>query len=161
MDRLSGPKGSVRHEQIDDVLSFILIRKLVTPVARTKAYKLGLVDGLGRVIKEPETATEKKALTTHDRLIFKLRRMLGSRITQLNNFLYIQTIGSDYYSNLVIKGGIEQRGAVKKLKRDIPLKLNSTEHDLDDVDYLLDDMDYILGLLEEGKLDLKENNNEE
>tara|TARA_R110001606_G_scaffold352935_1_gene503412 strand:+ start:174 stop:650 length:477 start_codon:yes stop_codon:yes gene_type:complete len=158
---LSEPKGSVRHEQIDDVLSFILIRKLVTPVSRTKAYKLGLVDGLGRVIKEPETTVEKKALTTHDRLIFKLRRMLGSRISELNNFLYIQTIGSDYYSNLVLKGGIEQRTAIKRLKRDIPLKLNSTEHDLDDVDYLLDDMDYILGLLEEGKLDLKENNNEE
>ena len=159
MDRLSGPKGSVKHEQIDDVLSFILIRKLVTPVARTKAYKLGLVDGLGRVIKEPETAVEKKALTTHDRLIFKLRRMLGSKISQLNNFLYIQTITSDYYSNLVLKGGIEQRSIVKRLKKDV--QLNSTEHDLDDVDYLLDDMDYILGLLEEGKLDLKENNNEE
>ena len=87
--------------------------------------------------------------------------MLGSRISQLNNFLYIQTITSDYYSNLVLKGGIEQRGMVKKLKRDVPLKLNSTEHDLEDTDYLLDDMDYILGLLEEGKLDLKENNNEE
>lgn len=159
MDRLSGPKGSVKQEQIDDVLSFILIRKLVTPVTKTKAYKLGLVDSLGRVIKEPETATEKKTLTTHDRLIFKLRRMLGSKISQLNNFLYIQTITSDYYSNLVLKGGIEQRSIVKRLKKDV--QLNSTEHDLDDVDYLLDDMDYILGLLEEGKLDLKENNNEE
>ena len=156
---MSGPKGSVKHEQIDDVLSFILIRKLVTPVTKTKAYKLGLVDGLGRVIKEPETAAEKKALTTHDRLIFKLRRMLGSKISQLNNFLYIQTITSDYYSNLVLKGGIEQRSIVKRLKKDV--QLNSTEHDLDDIDYLLDDMDYILGLLEEGKLDLKENNNEE
>ena len=156
---MSGPKGSVKHEQIDDVLSFILIRKLVTPVTKTKAYKLGLVDGLGRVIKEPETTAEKKALTTHDRLIFKLRRMLGSKISQLNNFLYIQTITSDYYSNLVLKGGIEQRSIVKRLKKDV--QLNSTEHDLDDIDYLLDDMDYILGLLEEGKLDLKENNNEE
>ena len=57
---MSGPKGSVRHEQIDDVLSFILIRKLVTPVTKTRAYKLGLVDGLGRVIKEPETAAREE-----------------------------------------------------------------------------------------------------
>ena len=88
--------------------------------------------------------------------------MLGSRDIRTKQLsLHTNYWTSDYYSNLVLKGGIEQRTAIKRLKRDIPLKLNSTEHDLDDVDYLLDDMDYILGLLEEGKLDLKENNNEE
>ena len=151
---MSGPKGSVRHEQIDDVLTFITIRKLVTPVTRTKAHKLGLVDGLGRVIKEPVTKAEKTALTTHDRLIFKLKRMLGSRITQLYSFLYVQTISSDYYNNIVLKGGIEQRTAIKRLKRDIPKKFEDTNYNLDDMDYILDDINNIIELLDEGKLDL-------
>jgi hypothetical protein len=137
-------KGSIRREQIDDVLTFIMIRKLVMPVGKTPAHKLGLVDGLGRIIKEPETDKEKEALTTNDRLIFKLKRMLGSKITQLYSFMYIQTLGSDYYNNIVLRGGIEQRAAIKRLKKDIPLKL-------DDINYNLDD---ILELLEEGKLDL-------
>jgi hypothetical protein len=104
---------------IDSVMTYILIKKLVSPITRSQAYRLKLVDNAGKVVKTPETEQEKAALTVLDRFIFKLKRLLGSKLTVLNNFLYTITLGNDFYNNLIVKGGVETRGEIKRINKDV------------------------------------------
>lgn len=104
--------------RIDDALSFLTIKKLVTPVNKTDAYKMGLVDTQGKIIRKPENEKEENALTLFDKFIFKLKRLLSGKISQLNNFLYVQTLDNSFYNNLVVKGAIEQRASIRRIKSD-------------------------------------------
>jgi len=106
------------REKIANVLSYAIIKKLITPVNRTKAYRLGLVDTQGRSIKEPETQEEIDSLNLFDKVTFKIKRMLGGKISQLNNFLYVQTLDDDFLNNLVVRGGADKRAVVKMVKKD-------------------------------------------
>lgn len=108
-----------KHENIDSVILFIVIKKIVTPITRTDAYKFGLVDNAGKVIKIPKTDEEKEALTTLDKFIFKLKRLLGAKLTVLNKFLYLQTLNNDFYNKLIIKGTIDTRSEIKRIKKDV------------------------------------------
>jgi len=107
------------REEIDNIISYILIKKLVSPITKSKAYSLKLINNAGRVIKEPETEEERHALTVLDRLIFKLKRLLGGKLINLNSFLYLSTLSNDFYNKLVVKGSIEQRAEIIRIKQDI------------------------------------------
>lgn len=127
---------------IDTILSYILIKKLVTPIVRTDAYKLGLVNNAGKVIREPETPNEVGAMTLLDKVAFKLKRLLGSKLLNLNNFLYLQTINNDFYNKLVVKGSITQRAEIRRILRDV--KGIKEKYDIDETDVirmLLEDND--------------------
>jgi len=104
---------------VDAIMSFIFIKKLVTPIVRTEAYKLNLVNSAGKVIKEPQTDKENEALTLLDRIVFKLKRLLGNKILNLNNFLYLQTINNDFYNKLVVRGTIKQRAEILRIAKDV------------------------------------------
>ena len=109
----------MQRENVDNIISYILIKKLVTPITRTKSYQLKLVNNAGRVIKEPETEAERHALTVLDRLIFKLKRLLGGKLINLNSFLYLSTLSNDFYNKIVVKGSIESRAEIIRIKKDI------------------------------------------
>lgn len=104
---------------IDSILTFILVKKLMTPITKTPAYKIGLVDTAGRVIKKPENEKEENALSIFDKFIFKLKRLLGARIGQLHKFLYIQTMNNDFYNKLIVRGSVESRAEIKRIKQDV------------------------------------------
>lgn len=106
-------------EKMEKVMSFIVMKRLITPIKRTKAFKLGLVDRSGKVLKKPETKEEKKAFTPLDTLIFKIKRMLGSKLAQLNTFMYLQSSEEDFSDNIVVMGGLEKRGMVKRVQDDL------------------------------------------
>jgi len=116
------------RKRIDDALSFLTIKKLVTPVSKTQAFKNGLVSGDGRIIRQPETEEEELSLTLFDKFIFKVRRLLGGKISQLNNFLYVQTLDNNFYNNLIVKGAIEQRASIQRVKKDMDRFIES--HDI-------------------------------
>lgn len=117
-----------QREEIDTIVSFILIKKLVTPITRTDAYKMKLVNSAGRVIREPKTDKENAALTLLDRVVFKLKRLLTTKIANLNNFLYTVTLTNDFYNKLVVRGSIRQRAEIQKIMKDVS-KL-SEEHNI-------------------------------
>ena len=98
---------------------FLFLKRLVTPIVKTDAFKLGLINNVGIQIKEPQSDDEFRALTILDRFIFKIKRMLGGKMAQLNNFLFVQTLGNDFYNKLVVKGRVDQRAEIKRIKRDI------------------------------------------
>ena len=109
-------------EHLDNVLSYILVKKLMTRITSTKAYNLALVDEQGKTLREPKTEEEKAALTNLQKFIFKLKRMLGARINELGNFLYVNVFNDDLENFLTIKGGVQNKAVVRKVKNDL-LKL--------------------------------------
>lgn len=122
-----------QRSNIDTIMTYILIKKIVQPIVRTPAYKLGLVNQSGKVLHEPNNDTERNALTVLDRLVFKLKRLLGSRIMNLNNFLYLQTLSNDFYNKLIVKGDIQQRAEILRIRKDvhgIKEKYGMSEEDL-------------------------------
>lgn len=104
-------------ENLDSVITFIVIKKLVTPIASTDAYKFGLVTELGKLIREGETEEEKNSLTTLDKFIFKLKRLLGSKLSQLSSFMYLHTISNGITRKLFVHGNVENRSEIKRVKQ--------------------------------------------
>jgi len=59
--------------------TYKFIKTLTTPWNKTEAYKLGIIDENGKVLKkskELKTSAEKSAYTIFDRLVFNLKRLL-------------------------------------------------------------------------------------
>jgi hypothetical protein len=135
-----------QNQNLDNVIAFIVIKKLVTPIEKTEAYSLGLVDESGKIIKTPETDNEKATLTTLDKFIFKLKRLLGAKISQLNNFLYLHTINSTLHRNLFVRGNVEQRAEIKRVQRGLDKLSEDLEMPIDKIIHL-----YAHGLLKENE----------
>jgi hypothetical protein len=124
-------------QNIDTIMSYILVKKLVTPIVRTDAYKLKLVNQSGKVIREPENDKEHEALTLLDRIVFKLKRLLGLKLLNLNNFLFLQTINNDFYNKLVVRGTIKQRAEIQRIVKDVKGIKEKYNLENDDVIYSL------------------------
>jgi len=55
------------------------LRILTTPFASTDAFKLGIIDEKGKILKKKsklKTIEEKEAYTMFDRLVWKLKRLM-------------------------------------------------------------------------------------
>ena len=125
-------------EDIDSIISFIFLKKLMTPITQSKSYKFGLVDNVGRNIKQPETKEEKEAYTLLDKTIFKIKRLLGSKLSQLHAFLYLKTMnGNSFYNKLVAKGSVESKAEIKRIKRDINTVAESYGCDIEDLIHIM------------------------
>ena len=64
---------------IDLLITYRVIKMLVTPFEKTKAYKLGIIDANGKVLRKAKTltsATEKTAYTLLHRFVFNLKRLV-------------------------------------------------------------------------------------
>lgn len=53
------------------------LRLLTTPWNKTNAYKEGIIDDKGKVLKKPETSKEKGVYNTFHRLVYNLKRLLN------------------------------------------------------------------------------------
>ena len=61
----------------DTFYAFRFLRLLTTPWENTGAYKAGIIDDKGKVIKKPETSDEKSVYNYFHRLVFNVKRMLN------------------------------------------------------------------------------------
>ena len=88
-------KGLTASQRASNVIfAFKFVRLLVTPWRNTKAYKMGLVDRRGNVIRKPSTSQEKLAYSVFNRLVFNIKRLLeklpgGSTIGSYASALYL------------------------------------------------------------------------
>ena len=64
---------------IDNLIAFRVLYMLVTPFKDTNAFKLGIIDENGKLLKKIETmkASEKDAYNMLTRLVFNLKRLLS------------------------------------------------------------------------------------
>lgn len=125
-------------QDIDSIISFIFLKKLMTPISKSKAFSLGLVDSVGSVIKNPESKEEEDALTLLDKTIFKIKRLLGTKLTQLHAFLYLQTLNvNQFYNKLVAKGSVESKAEIKRIKKDIQKVAENYNCDVNDLIHIM------------------------
>lgn len=125
------PSNLQKKENLDNVISYIILKKLLLPVQKTEAYTLGIVDNQGRKLRDPENPEEKYVYTTLDNLIFRLKRELGSKLNKLNNFLYVKVFDDDFYKQLNVSGSISKKGVVQKIKKDVQNKMESENIDFE------------------------------
>jgi hypothetical protein len=138
------------------MVTYLFLKKLVTPISQTAAYRLKLIDASGKIVREPENHKEEQALTLLDRMILKVKRLLGSRMSNLYNFVYLQTQGERVYNNLLVMGSVQQRAEVRRLANDIRRLQEQHQISSDDVARILLEAD----LTEEAE-DIAINNKEE
>ncbi len=118
---------------IDSITTFFFLKKLMQPVKKSNAFKLRLVDDIGKVIKKPTTDEEKQALTILDKFTFKMRRLLGGKLAQLNNFLFLQSLNNNLYNKVIVNGTIAQRAEIKRIERDLEKLQEKYDCDLEDI----------------------------
>jgi hypothetical protein len=63
---------------IDAAILLVLTKRLLTPITKMDAYKLGIVDKKGKKKRDPETPKEKDAYSMLNRLIIKIKSLLGT-----------------------------------------------------------------------------------
>lgn len=61
----------------DTFYAFRFLRLLTTPWKKMGAYKLGLIDAQGRLIRSPQTDEEKSKFTLFHRLVFNIKRTMN------------------------------------------------------------------------------------
>lgn len=116
----NGDEGTQENlDRINKVLAYIFTKKLVTPIKDSKAYKLGLIGRDGKLKKEPKTDEEKRVLSPLDILIFKIKKLMGSRLAQLNSFMYLKASEENVKNDIVVKGGADKRAMVKRVQDDM------------------------------------------
>lgn len=90
------------------VVLYKIISRLITPITKTKAYELGIVDEKGRILRKSKTLStdeEKEALTRLDIFVFNLKRILGpvgrSTLANVVGALYLlkEQNNSDFFKN--------------------------------------------------------------
>ena len=96
----------------DTVYAFRFLRLLTTPWTKTGAYKMGLIDDNGKVIRKPETSEEKSKYNIFHKLVFNIKRML-------NVLPFGKTTIASYLAALYLikeKTGVSDRALAKILR---------------------------------------------
>jgi hypothetical protein len=107
------------NSNLDAIITYIFLKKMCTPIIKSPAYLLGIVNASGKKIKNPSTEEERIAYTTLDEIIFYIKRNLGGKIANFNSFLYTITSGNAFYNKLVAIGNVETRAEIIRIKKDI------------------------------------------
>lgn len=68
---------AIIQRAVDVYYTFRFLRQLVTPWNETQAFKLGLIDENGKVLRKPVTPEEKDAYTLFFRLVYNIKRLLN------------------------------------------------------------------------------------
>lgn len=93
-------KSILRESFISNALNYVVLYKLISrmikPIKDTQAYKLGIVDEKGKILRKRrtlKTKEEKDSLTRLDIFVFNLKRILGpagrSKLVNIVGALYL------------------------------------------------------------------------
>ena len=121
------------NSNLDSIITYVLLKKLCTPIVKSPAYVMGLVNASGKVVKRPSTDEERTALTILDEIVFWLKRNLGGKVAQLNSFLYTITSGNNFFNKLIVIGSVEQRAEIIRIKKDVARLSESLGYSTDDM----------------------------
>jgi len=103
----------------DAIIAYLFLKRLMTPFIKTDAYKLGLINNSGRIVRNPSNDIERDALTIFDKIIFKIKRLMGGKLLNFNKFLWLTTTSDDLLNRIVVSGSVEQRSEVQRIQKDI------------------------------------------
>jgi hypothetical protein len=112
---------STHNRSVDNALVFIILKGLTTLPTQTKAFRLGLIDKNGKLIRKPKTEAEHQSISNLDLLFYKLRQWLAPRIQYLNGISWIKGAmndvrGQNYFSNYE---NLSRQYAVRKVNDEL------------------------------------------
>jgi hypothetical protein len=87
---------STHLRSVDNVLVYIFLKNLMTSPSTTKAYKLGLIDAEGNLIREPKTEEENDSISNLDLFVGKLRTWLRPHLSKLARMSWVKSMESNY-----------------------------------------------------------------
>lgn len=95
---------ATHNRAIDNVLVFVFLKQLLTIPTQTKAFKLGLIDKEGRLIRKPATKEEEDCISNLDLLMFHIRKWLAPKLQYLTSVSWLKGAGNNvrlqnYFSN--------------------------------------------------------------
>lgn len=64
---------------VDAIITYRILKKLVTPFTETDAFKMGIIDAKGRILKkfgDLNSPDERDAYTLLDRLVWRVKRII-------------------------------------------------------------------------------------
>ena len=68
---------------LDAVIGLRLLKLLSTPIQKSKAFQMGIIDADGKKLKNPGNTAEKNAYTLLNRFVFKVQKAL-TRSSDMN-----------------------------------------------------------------------------
>lgn len=74
---------------LDYMIIFAIGIRFAKPFKKWKAYKHGLIDDKGNILKSPKTPDEKNAFTPLDNVILRIKRLIPKRLAYLLTAAYI------------------------------------------------------------------------
>jgi len=72
-------------EALDAAFMTAMLDRINKPIKNLPAFRMGLIDGAGNVIKDPKTKEEQRALSLLDQVVLFMRKSMGGRTILLNN----------------------------------------------------------------------------
>jgi hypothetical protein len=76
-------QDAIWGEAIDAMVFMAIMQRITKPISTWDAKKLGLIDNIGNIIREPQTPEERRALTTLDRFILEFLRVGRGRVPNM------------------------------------------------------------------------------
>ena len=112
---------STHNRSVDNAIVFIILKGLTTLPTQTKAFRLGLIDKNGKLIRKPKTEAEHQSISNLDLLFYKLRQWLAPRIQYLSGISWIKGTmndirGQNYFSNYE---NLSRQYAVRKVNDEL------------------------------------------
>lgn len=101
---------STHDKNIDNILVFVFLKSITTIPSKTKAYRLGLINKHGALIKQPVTKEEIDSISNLDLLMFKLREWLKPKMVYLSSINWIRGI----YNNQRIQNQLANTSMLSK-----------------------------------------------
>ena len=68
---------------LDAVVGIRLLKLLSTPIQKSKAFQMGIIDADGKKLKNPANTAERNAYTLLNRFVFKVQKAL-TRSSDMN-----------------------------------------------------------------------------
>ena len=87
---------STHSRSIDNVLVYIFLKNLMTAPSTTKAYKLGLIDREGKILREPKTQEENDSISNLDLFTAQLRKWMRPYMNRLSKMSWVRSMDSNY-----------------------------------------------------------------
>jgi len=87
---------STHSRSIDNVLVYIFLKNLMTVPSTTKAYKLGLIDKDGKLLREPKTPEENDCISNLDLFTAQLRKWMRPYMNRLSKMSWVRSMDSNY-----------------------------------------------------------------
>jgi hypothetical protein len=105
------------------ILAYKILKDLAIPYSEMDAFKLGIIDDKGHMIKSPSTELEKQSYDSYTRLILNMRRLLQRLIGTNPTVNKLATL-------LLLKEGVDSEVAKFVVKQ---LDMPSDRSDISDL----------------------------